>query len=399
MFVRATLALAVIAVLLPHEPTSRISASAVPASCRIRTASYRACRALGGSESDCQAAADPQTGDLQSLVFDKLRAVKADLEANRGPGGLSLVFTLKGTSSCMPRPKMSVSSMGCSTAAALMGKALYWFDLGPVLHRCGRGSPARLRLMCEQHVVRLVPDEFVLFQPTGFFLVVRSCAAGSALSVAQTVNTALLKLFFGTDAAEKIASLSAWRRRRRSDVARAPTQQRIRHPSSPRTPAPSADVDPVARLTTVGHAGRDGPRLGFLPVYDLRRGTASTFLCTPMDGAPAGQLDGIDPRDRLSLDEAMLERCLHLTREIAARAPDSGCGSARRLRNAGVVARSPPLSIGTAQFRCRRQSVSWSSRSRMSRPGRRPPVSPRSLPRCAAMRGEFSSSSPMPMRG
>ncbi|MEJ0027139.1 MAG: hypothetical protein WDN01_14010 [Rhizomicrobium sp.] len=207
---------------------------------------------------------------------------------------------------------------GVFDAAALMGKAAYWFDLGPVLHRCGRGRPARLRLMCEQHVMRLVPDEFVLFQPAGFFLVVRSCAAESALSVAQTVNRALLKLFFGTDAAEKIAPLFR--------VAEVAEIGRGADADAPAAPAPklatdtgaSADVDPLARLAG-GHPACDGTSLGFLPVYDLRRGTASTFLCTPMSVAPVGQRDGIDPRARLSLDEAMLKQCLLLTREISGR--------------------------------------------------------------------------------
>ncbi len=82
MFARATLALAVIAVLLPHEPDLGLGRPGVVPD---PNGVVQACCALGGSESDCQAAADPQTGDLQSLVFDKLRAVKADLEANRGP--------------------------------------------------------------------------------------------------------------------------------------------------------------------------------------------------------------------------------------------------------------------------------------------------------------------------
>lgn len=198
---------------------------------------------------------------------------------------------------------------GAFDAAALAGKTVYWFDLGPVSHRCGRGGPARLRLMCEQHVMRLVPDELVIFQPSGFFLVVRSCAGAPALSVAQAVNAALLKLFFGTDAAEKIAPLF-----------RIAEAAEIGLPGTAAAPEPvaSVDTDPLARLAAVGRPGYDGLRVGFLPIYDLRRGTASTFLCTPVRDAKPAALDGIDPRDRPSLDEAMLEQSLFLTRKIAA---------------------------------------------------------------------------------
>ncbi|MEI9991958.1 MAG: hypothetical protein WDM86_18205 [Rhizomicrobium sp.] len=224
----------------------------------------------------------------------------------------------------MPVPSENVCVVdGEFDVAALAGKAVYWFDLGLVLHRRGQVGPARLRLMCEQHVMRLVPDELVLFQPAGFYLVVRSCAAASALPVAQTVNGALLKLFFGTEAAEKIAPLFrvaqiaeiGGRENAGTATSPAPAAERV-----PDSAAPS-ETDPLADLAVGSHAGCDGLRLGFLPVYDLRRGTASTFLCTPTRGAPAepATLDGIDPRVRPSLDVAMLERCLLLTREIAAR--------------------------------------------------------------------------------
>ena len=209
---------------------------------------------------------------------------------------------------------------GAFDVAALAGKVVYWFDLGPVLHRCGRGSPARLRLMCEQHVVRLVPDEFVIFQPAGFFLVVRSCAGAQAASIAQSVNAALLKLFFGTDAAEKIGPL--FRIAEASEIglprsATAPTPDSASK-SAPQAGA-QADPDPLARLAANGQPGYDGLRVGFLPVFDLQRGTASTFLCTPVRDGRQATLGGIDPRDRPSLDEAMLEQSLLLTREIAAR--------------------------------------------------------------------------------
>ncbi|MEJ0027140.1 MAG: hypothetical protein WDN01_14015 [Rhizomicrobium sp.] len=87
MFARATLALAVIAVLLPHEPDLGFGhPGAVPG--LDQSGAVQACRALGGSESDCrstmaQAAVGSGAGDLQSLVFDKLRTVKADLESSR----------------------------------------------------------------------------------------------------------------------------------------------------------------------------------------------------------------------------------------------------------------------------------------------------------------------------
>ncbi|MEI9991959.1 MAG: hypothetical protein WDM86_18210 [Rhizomicrobium sp.] len=80
MFARAALALAVIAVLLPHAPDLGLGrASVMPA--LDPNGLVQACRKMGGSETDCQAATG--SGDLQALVFDKLRAVKADLQASR----------------------------------------------------------------------------------------------------------------------------------------------------------------------------------------------------------------------------------------------------------------------------------------------------------------------------
>jgi hypothetical protein len=208
--------------------------------------------------------------------------------------------------------------------AELAGKPLYRFDLAPVLDRCEGSlrSPGRLRLTCEQHVARLAPAEIVLFQDFGFFLSVRSCRGAAADSIAQSINLALLKLFFGTDSlpAEQLAPLF-----------RAADTNEIRvagevcvAAAPPRTPvAPviaRVETDPLARLAASGIPGYEGLRLGFQPVYDLRRGAASTYLCTPFRPAeemPAS-LSAVDPRDRPSLDEAMLDHSLKLTRDIAA---------------------------------------------------------------------------------
>jgi len=84
VIVRSVLALAVIALLVPHAPNLGLGApqslppiEAAPAA--------QACRTLGGSDASCAAiAADaaPQVriADLQLLVLARLRAVRADIE-------------------------------------------------------------------------------------------------------------------------------------------------------------------------------------------------------------------------------------------------------------------------------------------------------------------------------
>ncbi len=268
MFVRATFAVAVIAVLLPHafDPGRPASLTAPDAGSALQ-----ACVTLGGSETACRATlpAVPE-GELQGFVFDRLRAIKASWRPMAELRFLRKIrWGTKGGTPLRPSPRrlrvegavaMSAENVwvvdGAFDAAALAGKTVYWFDLGPVSHRCGRGGPARLRLMCEQHVMRLVPDELVIFQPSGFFLVVRSCAGAPALSVAQAVNAALLKLFFGTDAAEKIAPLF-----------RIAEAAEIGLPGTAAAPEPAAavDTDPLARLAAVGRRAMTACAWVFFP--------------------------------------------------------------------------------------------------------------------------------------
>ncbi len=211
---------------------------------------------------------------------------------------------------------------GTFDPAELAGKPAFHFDLAPALDRFDAGlarNPARLRLMCEQHVVRLAPAELVLFQDTAFYLVVRSGAP--ALALAQTINTTLLQLLFGTYsiAAGKLAPLFR-------SAAMTEIWSGLATPAAmPPPPSAAKDVepDPFARLAASGVPGYAGLHLGFSPIYDLRRCTATTFLCAPyrdpLDARrdTAAPLQAIDPRDRPSLDEAMLEQSLLLTRLIA----------------------------------------------------------------------------------
>ncbi len=210
----------------------------------------------------------------------------------------------------------------------LAGLPLFRFDLTPVLERSNRSllrNPERLQLMCEQHVVRLVPGDMVLFEGTGFFLAVQSCGGAAAIALANQVNVALLRIFFGTDsliaaelaplfrAASPIEILQAGAPDSPADASAAPQPEK--------TASRPVETDPLARLANSGVPGYDGLRLGFVPIYGLRRAAPSTFLCAPArlakDGGPAqlATLGGIDPKDRPSLDEAMLEHSLVLARQ------------------------------------------------------------------------------------
>jgi hypothetical protein len=86
VIVRAILALAVIAVLVPHEPDLGLGKpDAVPVG---SAAAAEACHTLGGSDAACAAlAVDAAPGarfsGLQAMVFARLRAARADIENSR----------------------------------------------------------------------------------------------------------------------------------------------------------------------------------------------------------------------------------------------------------------------------------------------------------------------------
>ncbi len=214
---------------------------------------------------------------------------------------------------------------------------IFHFDLTPVLEHCdsaiGRNHDW-LQLMCERHIAKIAPKEIVLFKDNGFFLVVQSCSGGASLAVANTVNVALLKHFFGTESLRpELGTLFrvATRCELGEDV---PPEifQKIASPEQVSEPAvrngasvgdTAKDTDLFFRLDASGITGCSGLRTAFVPVYDLRRNTPTTFFCAPVSADISGSVIGakalknIDPRDRPWLDEALLKQAIDLTRQIA----------------------------------------------------------------------------------
>lgn len=222
----------------------------------------------------------------------------------------------------------------------LAGRPIFYFDLAPALAQCDAAfirNPERLRLLCESCINRVAPSDLVLFQSTGFFLVAQAGGHDGGLASVNAINVALLKLLFGTDCLTPDQSATLYRAATPIELSNSGLAVDRPRPEQPDLPSPATATperersdecrefahDSFARFVASGVAGCADLAVEFTPVCDLRRGTASTFFCTPVradkDGPVSGSnaLKGIDPRDRPWLDEAMLEHALEFAREIA----------------------------------------------------------------------------------
>ena len=204
-------------------------------------------------------------------------------------------------------------------------RPVFYFDFAPVLARSPalRSHPERAQLMCEHCVRRLAPSDIMLADASGFFLVVRSAEGSAAEALVHEINVALLELFFGTDALNQNLG-SICRRATMEEI----SNKGIKLPASAKSaplaarisPLEKIEPDPLARLAQNGLPGYDGLSTGFVPLTNLRRETSAIFLCgavrtvmnRPLFGAAALTLT--NPRDRASLDEAMLEYSLSFAR-------------------------------------------------------------------------------------
>lgn len=201
---------------------------------------------------------------------------------------------------------------------------IFYFDFLPVLERSRTLSrnPERIQLMCEHCVKRLAPADLIASQPTGFFLIVQSCAGTAAEALAHEINVALLELFFGTDAFVGLGTIC--RRATLSEldaVGMADAVSATRAPSLTKE-SDAVEPDPLARLSQGGVPGYDGLETGFLPIFNLRNSVASIFLCGAIrrheNGIAFGTeaLKETDAKDRASLDEAILEYSVGYARRI-----------------------------------------------------------------------------------
>jgi len=218
----------------------------------------------------------------------------------------------------------------------LAGHPMFYFDLAPVVEHCDSAlsrNPERLRLMCEQFVARLVPNELVIFKTDGFFLIAQSCAGAAATACANSVNVGLLKLLFGNESLvpERLSVL--FRAAESAEIVAGGSDtgcpQIVDDTSGPdRRPEAQGSEDlsrrrahPFRQCIASGIAQCAELTLELAPSCDLRRDVVSTFFCTPVrtvEGrrlAGAAALGNIDVRDRPWVDEAMLLHSLmHVNR-------------------------------------------------------------------------------------
>src|SRR5690348_12618384 len=91
---------------------------------------------------------------------------------------------------------------GVLSAKQFLQHPVFYFDLGPVLERAGSRlirNAEGLEVLCRHGPGSLGDADITLFEKTGFYLVVGSCSGIQAEALANRINVALLKLFFGTD--------------------------------------------------------------------------------------------------------------------------------------------------------------------------------------------------------
>ncbi len=227
----------------------------------------------------------------------------------------------------------------------LLSRPLFYFDLNPILERAGATvlrNPNRLQIVCENCVKSISPNEDVLFDGGGFYLVVASREEPDASRLATQVSTSLFKCFFGTDEPPPEILRTLFRKPSQEEIMRvavdpgarvmAPsdTAEPVAAPTSASEPTASGSAvrakaqrsDPIAELGARGIHQEEGFRFGFVPVYDLRTAKLSTWFCSTVrlhDSQPIDQRDSFDSigsRDLPRIEQAMLLQALRFSRKI-----------------------------------------------------------------------------------
>jgi len=226
---------------------------------------------------------------------------------------------------------------GTIDLARFCGFPIYFFDLEPVMAHTRSAlarDPERLRSVCEQHLGVLIASEILIFSGSGFYVVVQSCTDTAALGLANRINLALRKLFFGTDnlVPEQLATMFEGVK----PIASAPARQNIAPGSvrAERTLAPVLDDVPsvsserrvaLVQLASQGRLPEQNVELSFVPVHDLRQRRVSAFFCSPVSGAPGPSriygyraFQGIDRHEWPLVDRAILAYAIKFARKLSA---------------------------------------------------------------------------------
>jgi hypothetical protein len=209
---------------------------------------------------------------------------------------------------------------------------VFFFDLDPFLERSGSllsRDRDRLRSLCERQLEAISAGDTIVHAATGFYLIVQSATGDEATRIAERLNVALLKLFFGPD------SLTAERSGTMYSLARAP-QQNVSHSDAEAIEAAPGPVgigrhslhtpeprDAYAELAMRGALPSQHVELSFAPVHDLVRGRSTTFFCMPafcIAGAPVitgyRAFENVDKRELPYLDRAILAHALKFARRL-----------------------------------------------------------------------------------
>lgn len=210
---------------------------------------------------------------------------------------------------------------------------IFFFNLEAVSSRIGSGftrDPDRLRSVCERHLEELATAEVLLFTGSGFYLIVQSCSGSAALALANRINVALLKLFYGTDSMvpeqlrtlfQKVVPV------RPAPVAAASEAtdhlERLGAPSREPAIISSEKRAAFVQLAAQGRLPNQRAELRFLPVHDLWRHRVKTFFCSPvLRGASEvqgyGAFQDMTRHDSPFVDRAILAYAIKFARRLAA---------------------------------------------------------------------------------
>jgi hypothetical protein len=186
----------------------------------------------------------------------------------------------------------------------------HFIGLNDIRDRYGAGWPAkreRVNLVARHFIAkRIAPEDLLIPGADGFLLIFGHRAGLIADAAAQRIAKALNDFFLGEGSADPDVRFEARRRtmsveeitdafgRMMVDALRAATRPPAR-PSLGDEPRPSAD---------------DSLRIGFQPVWDVRREAMTTYFVAPIDPRTGSRLPGYQfdaaPRSYVDLDERML---------------------------------------------------------------------------------------------
>lgn len=217
---------------------------------------------------------------------------------------------------------------------------IFYFDLGPVLERSGSSlirNAEGLEVLCRHGLGSLGDTDITLFERSGFYLVVGSCGGAQAEALANRVNVALLKLFFGTESLVPEQLKVLFRIALPGEISRGQSAALLETAAKivdggagpPARKAASGDGFETARQRFAEIAQRGAfpaaqASLCFVPAYDLRRHTPVMFLCIPMAQREHQLVYGrsafgdIDPEQMPFLDEAILRYAANFAAQLRA---------------------------------------------------------------------------------